>query len=98
MAFLQRKGGHSRTRHLPGLRGHGVGDLTGIGAVVHQQQLEIFLVAEEKLFESTCEDVTGLFSRAIANGGEGLVASELTTDSRINTVGGSPRSLKTNSE
>jgi hypothetical protein len=34
--------------------------------------------------------VTSLFSRAITNLGESLVASELTTDSRIDTVGSSP--------
>lgn len=97
MAFLQANTGHTRTRHLPGLRGHGVGDLTGVGAVVHQQKLEVLLIAEEQFSESICQHVTGLFSRAIANGREGLVASELTTDSAINTVGSSPRSLQTNS-
>ncbi len=78
---------------LPGLGGHGGGDLTGVHAVVHQQQLEVLLVAQEELSESICQHVTGLFSRAITNGGKGLVASELTTDSAINTVGSSPGSL-----
>jgi hypothetical protein len=37
--------------------------------------------------------VAGLLIRAITNGGQCLVASELTTDSRIDTVGSSPRFL-----
>ena len=80
---------------LPGLGGDGVGDLTGVGSVVHQQQLDVLLVAEEELSESIRQHVTSLFSRAITNLGESLVASELSTDSGINTVGSSPRSLYT---
>ena len=75
---------------LPGLGGDGVGDLTGVGSVVHQQQLDVLLVAEEEFSESIRQNVTGLFSRAITNGGQSLVASELTTDSGIDTVGSSP--------
>ena len=78
---------------LPGLGGDGVGDLTGVGSVVHQQQLDVILVAEEELSDSIRQHVTSLFSRAITNLGESLVASELSTDSGINTVGSSPRSL-----
>lgn len=91
MAFLHTRCYHAY--HLPGLRGHGCCDLAGVHSVVHQQQFDVLLVAEEELSESICQRVTGLSSRAIANGGEGLVASELTTDSAINTVGGSPRFL-----
>ena len=38
--------------NLPGLGGDGVGDLTGVGSVVHQQQLNVLLVAEEEFSES----------------------------------------------
>ena len=76
--------------NLPGLGGHGVGDFTAVGSVVHQQQLNVLLVAEEEFSESIRQNVTGLSSRAITNGGHSLVASELTTDSGINTMGSSP--------
>ncbi len=76
--------------NLPGLGGDGVGDLTSIGSVVHQQKLDVLLAAEEQFSESIRQDVTGLSSRAITNGGHSLVASELTTDSGIDTVGSSP--------
>jgi hypothetical protein len=75
---------------LPGLGGDGVGDLSAVGSVVHQKELEVLLIANKQLSESIRKDVTGLLVRAITNGREGLVASELTTDSRINTVRGSP--------
>jgi hypothetical protein len=93
MAFLNADAHHTISRDLPGLGGHSRCDFTGEHSVVHQQQLEVLGVAEEKLLESICQSVASLFSRAIANGGEGLVASELSTDSAINTVGSSPRSL-----
>ena len=79
--------------NLPGLGGDGVGDLTAVGSVVHQQQLNILLVAEEEFSESIRQHMTSLFSRSITNLGQSLVASELSTDSGINTVGSSPRSL-----
>ena len=75
---------------LPGLGRDGVSDLSAVGSVVHQEELEVFLIANKQFSESIREDVTSLLVRAITNGREGLVASELTTDSRINTVRGSP--------
>ena len=78
---------------LPGAGRHGVGDLTGVDSVVHQEQLEVLLVTDKQLFESIRQHVTSLLSRTIADGGEGLVASESSTDSAINTVGESPGSL-----
>ena len=78
---------------LPGLSGDGVGNLSAVGSVVHQQELEVLFIANKQFSESIRQDVTGLLVRAITNAREGLVASELTTDSRINTVGGSPRGL-----
>ena len=76
--------------NLPGLGGHGVGDFTAVGSVVHQQQLNVLLVAEEEFSESIRQNVTSLSSRSITNGWHSLVASELTTDSGIDTVGSSP--------
>ena len=75
---------------LPGLCGQGVGDLSGVGSVVHQQELEVLLVADKQFSESILQHVASLSGRCITNGWHGLVASELTTDSAINTVGGSP--------
>ena len=79
--------------NLPGLGGDSVGDLAAVGSVVHQEELNVLSGAEEQFSESIRQHVTGLSSRAITNGGHGLVASELTTDSRIDTVGSSPGSL-----
>lgn len=93
MAFLHAHTYYANIRRLPGLGGHSRGDLTSVHSVVHQQKFEVSGVSEEELLETICQSVACLFSRAIANGGEGLVASELTTDSAINTVGSSPRSL-----
>ena len=90
IAFLHTR---SQSQRLPAAGRHAVGDLAGVSSVVHQQQLDVLLVADKQLFESIRQHVAGLLSRTIANGGEGLVASELTTDSGINTVGGSPRGL-----
>jgi len=92
---IQRDGGTlmSPTESLPGLSGDGVGDLSAVGSVVHQQQLDVLLIANKQFSESIRQYVASLLVRAITNGREGLVASELTTDSGINTVGGSPRGL-----
>ena len=89
---MNRKTGKRATTNniLPGLGGDSVGDLTAVNSVVHQQQFDVLLVLDEQLSESIRQDVSGLLIRAITNGGEGLVASELTTDSRIDTVGSSP--------
>ena len=80
--------------YLPGLGGDGVSNLTAVDSVVHQQELNVFLVAEKQFSESIRQHVTGGFGRAITDGGHSLVTSELTTDSAINTVGSSPRGLK----
>jgi len=93
MAFLHARTHYANIGHLPGLGGHGRCDLAGVHSVVHEQEFEVSSVSEEKLLEAICQSVACLFSRAIANGGEGLVASVLTTDSAINTVRSSPRFL-----
>ena len=82
--------------NLPGLGGDSVCDLAGVGAVVHEEELNVLLVAEKQFSESIRQHVTGLSSRAITNGGHSLVASELTTDSGIDTVGGPPGFLQFN--
>ena len=86
-----RKGNHKKC--LPGLGGDSVGDLTAVDSVVHQQEFDVLLVSQQELSEAIRQDVAGLLIRAITNGRESLVASELTTDSRIDTVGSSPRFL-----
>ena len=83
-------------RHLPGLGGDSVGNLTAVDSVVHQQEFDVLLVSQQELSEAIRQDVTGLLIRAITNGGHSLVASELTTDSGIDTVGGSPGFLQFN--
>lgn len=93
MAFLHARPHYANIRLLPGLGGHSGCDLTGVHSVVHEEELEVSSVSEEELLEAVCQSVACLFSRAIANGGEGLVASVLTTDSAINTVRSSPRFL-----
>ena len=82
-----------RFTRLPGAGGQGVGKLTGVGPVVHQEELEILLIADEQFSESILQHVSGLFSRSITDTWEGLVASESSTDSAINTVRESPRFL-----
>ena len=83
---------HQFTR-LPGAGGQGVGKLAGVCPVVHEEKLEILFIADEQFSESILQHVSGLFSRSIADAWEGLVTSESSTDSAINTVGESPRSL-----
>jgi hypothetical protein len=82
------KGNHKQC--LPGLGGDSVGDLTAVSSIVHQQQFDVTRGSDEQLSESIRQDVAGLLIRAITNLWESLVASELTTDSRIDTVGSSP--------
>ena len=87
----------SPNESLPGLGRDGVGDLSAVGSIVHKEQLDVLLIANKQFSESIRQHVAGLLVRAITNGREGLVASELTTDSRINTVRGSPRGLNKSS-
>ena len=46
-----------------------LGDFTAVGSVVHQQQLNVLLIAEEEFSESIRQNVTSLFSRTITNAG-----------------------------
>ena len=78
---------------LPGFRGDVLGDLTGVGAVVHKQEFNVFFVSDEKLSESRSEHVSGLLGLLAANLWLSDLASEASPHSRVNTSLLSPRSL-----
>ena len=65
-----------------------------VRAVVHEKELDILGVSDEQLFEAVGEEMASLSVGGLSNARHHLVASELTSDSRINTVGLSPGGLK----
>jgi hypothetical protein len=67
-----------------------VGDLGGIGAVVHQQKLELLEVGDGELAETVGKKVTSLLGRSITNLGHGSLALETSADTTVNTLGLSP--------
>ena len=80
---------------LPLLGRDCVGDFSAVGSVVHEEEFNIFWVSNEQLFEPIWQEVSGLSVGSLTDTWHHLVASVLTSDSAINTVGFSPRGLKT---
>ena len=71
--------------YLPGLSGDALGDLTGVGAVVHEEEFEVFIVSDEKLLEARCEHVSGLLILLGTDLGFSDLASEASSHTRVNT-------------
>ena len=70
-----------------------MGKLSAVSSVVHKEELDVLFVTDEHLLESVGEEEAGSLVRGLADAGHHLVASVLSSDSAINTVGLSPRSL-----
>ena len=85
-------------RDVPGLGGDALSDLTGKGAVVHQEQFHVFFVSYEELSEARSEHVSGLLSLLAADLGLSDLTSEASSHTGVNTSLLSPRSLHTKSE
>lgn len=66
---------------------HVVSDLSGIGAVVHQQHFEFLNVLDSEFQETVRQHVAGLLGRAVADLGHGSLALEATTHGIVDTLG-----------
>lgn len=75
-----------------------MGDLTGVGAVVHQEEFNVFFVSDEELLEARSEHVSGLLVLLRADLGLSDLSSEASSHARVNTSVLSPRSLKKGNE
>ena len=80
--------------HLPLESRDVLGNLSGVGAVVHQEEFNVFFVSDEELAEARSEHVSGLLSLLAADSGLSDLASEASPHSGVNTSLLSPRSLK----
>ena len=67
-----------------------MGNLSGVGAVVHQQKFELLKVGDGELAESVGKKVASLFGRSITNLGHGSLTLEASADTTVNTLGLSP--------
>ena len=101
MAFLQDKTNalsglreREEVLDLPGLGGDALSNLTGVGAVVHQEQFNVFFVSDEELSEARSEHVSGLLLLLAADLGLSDLASEASSHGGVNTSLLSPRSLR----
>ena len=83
-----------RSKDLPGLCGEALGDLAGVGAVVHEEQFNVFFVSDEELAEARSEHVSGLLSLLAANLRLSNLASEASANARVHTSLLSPGSLQ----
>ena len=79
---------------LPGLGGDALSNLTGVGAVVHEEKFNVFFVSDEELLEARSEHVSGLLVLLAADLGLSDLASEASSHTRVNTSLLSPRSLQ----
>jgi len=96
MAFLYAKkhAQRSRENHLPVASRDVLSDLSGVGAVVHQEEFHVFFVSDEELLEARSEHVSGLLVLLAADLGLSDLASEASSHTGVNTSLLSPRSLK----
>ena len=67
-----------------------MGDLSGVGTVVHQQKFELLEVGDGELAESVGKKVTGLLGRSVTDLGHRSLALEASADTTVNTLGLSP--------
>ena len=72
--------------HLPGLGRDALGDLTGVGTVVHEEQFNVFFVPDKELAEAGAEHVSGILGLLAADLGLSDLASEASADSGVNTT------------
>ena len=71
-------------------RSGGVDILSSIGAVVHEEQLDVAGVLDEEGLVARGHHVTGLLVAAVADGGHGQVRLEASTDAVVDTLGLAP--------
>jgi hypothetical protein len=71
-----------------------VGNLGGVGTVVHQQKFELLEVGDGELAESVGKKVTGLLGRSVTDLGHRSLALEASADTTVNTLGLSPGFLQ----
>ena len=91
-------GSSSTLQNLPGLHWEALSNLTGVDAVVHQKQFDVFFVSDEELLEARFELISGFLVLLAANLGFSDLASEASPHSGVNTSLLSPRSLKNKSK
>ena len=87
-------GSSGTLQNLPGLHWEALSNLTGVDAVVHQKQFDVFFVSDEELLEARFELISGFLVLFAANLGFSDLASEASPHSGVNTSLLSPRSLK----
>lgn len=73
---------------LPG--GHIVCNLSTVSPVVHHQQFKLLSIVHNKFLETIRKIMAGLLVWPITNVGHQSASLELSTDSRINTLGSAP--------
>lgn len=74
-------------------RRDGVADLSGVLAVVHQQQINVTRVEDAELVETARQSELGLPVAAIADLGHRALAAELSAHAVIDTLGLTPAAL-----
>ena len=79
--------------YVPLLGGDGLGDFTGVGPVVHEEELDVGGVPQEELPEAALKHVAGLLGRFGPDLGLQLVPLESTPNSAVHTMRESPRFL-----
>jgi len=84
-----------KIENLPGLGGDALSNLTGIGAVVHEEEFHVFFVSDEELLEARSEHVSGLLILLGTDLGLSDFTSEASSHTGVNTSLLSPRSLQT---
>ena len=96
MAFLYANKHAQRKRedHLPVASRDVLSDLSGVDAVVHQEEFHVFFVSDEELLEARFELISGLLVLLAADLGLSDLASEASSHTGVNTSLLSPRSLK----
>jgi hypothetical protein len=65
--------------------------LGSVGAVVHQEELDILGVVDEEGLVARGHEVAGLLVAAVTDGGHGNLALEAAADGIVNTLGLAPR-------
>lgn len=83
---------------VPGFGGDALSNLSGVGAVVHEEQFHVFFVSDEELAEARLEHVSGLLVLFVTDLGLSNLASEASSHTRVNTSLLSPGSLNKKSE
>ncbi|GMR49833.1 hypothetical protein PMAYCL1PPCAC_20028, partial [Pristionchus mayeri] len=77
------------------LGGDGVGDLSAVPLVVHEEHVEVLGVVDENLLESVGKHVTDVLGVSVTDVGHQSLSLEAATDTVINTLGFAPVGLDT---